>query len=87
MLPEEVPHHLEVRCAIGNALVNSNKEESTIVVFEDLTLDRRREGMWEFDTGDNFQDHGAEGQERTHCGAESGVFRLKGVDKEISFWR
>ncbi len=39
VLPEEVPLHLEVLCAVGNALVNS-KEESTIVVFEDLTLDR-----------------------------------------------
>ncbi len=77
MLPEEVPLHLETLRAVGYALVNS-KEESAIVVFEDLALDRRREGVREFDAGNDFQEHGAEGQERTYCRAESGVFGLKG---------
>ena len=60
----------------GYALVKS-KEEGSIVLFEDLTLDGRREGVWEFDAGDDVLEHGAEGQERTHCGAEDGVFGLK----------
>ena len=37
--PEEVPLHLDVLPAVGNALVNS-KVEGTIVVFEDLTFGR-----------------------------------------------
>ncbi len=33
--------------------------------------------MWEFDAGDNFLDHGAEGQKCTQGRAEGGVFGLK----------
>ncbi len=41
--------------------------------------------MWEFDAGDHFQEHGAEEQERTHCGAESGVFGLKsGQERDLT---
>jgi hypothetical protein len=76
MLPEEVTLRLEILRAVGDALVYGKKKDAIIVV-EDLTLYRRREGVWEFDAGNEFQEHGAEGQERTHCGAESGVFDLE----------
>jgi hypothetical protein len=76
MLPEEVPLHLEELRAVGDVWVNST-EESTIVVFEDLALDRQHERIREFDAGDDLLEHGAEGQERTHRRAESGVFRLE----------
>ena len=46
----------------------------------------QREDVLEVDAGDNFREHGAEGQERTHCRTESGVFALR-VDKKISLWR
>ncbi len=68
-----MPLHLEVLRVVGNVLVNSREEEA-IVFFKDLTPDYRHEGVWEFDAGDDFLEHGAEGKERTHCGAESGVF-------------
>ena len=83
VLPEEVPFHLEVLCAVGNALINS-KEKSTIVVFEDLILDRRREDVWDFDAGNDFREHGAEGQEHTHCGAESGVFGFESGQGDLT---
>ena len=65
LLPEEMPLHLEMLRAIGDALVYV-KEQGAITVFEDLTLEHQSEGLWEFDAGDNFREHGAEGQERTH---------------------
>ncbi len=40
--------------------------------------------MWEFDAGNDFQEHGAEGQERTHCGAESGVFNLESGQGDLA---
>ena len=73
MLPEEVPLHLEVLRSVCDALVYS-KEEGSIIVFEHLTLDRRHERARKFDAGGDFLEHGTEGQERTHRGAESGVF-------------
>ncbi|KAI2489081.1 hypothetical protein MHU86_25510 [Fragilaria crotonensis] len=73
VLPEEVPLHLEVLRAVGNALVYG-KKKGAIVVLEDLTLDRRRERARKFDAGGDFLEHGTERQERTHRGAESGVF-------------
>jgi hypothetical protein len=54
-----------------------SKEEGTIVVFKDLTLNCCCEGVWEFDAGDNFLEHGAEGQKCTQGRAEGGVFGLK----------
>jgi hypothetical protein len=65
LLPEEMPLHLEMLRAIGDALVYG-KEKGAITVFKDLTLEHQGEGLWEFDAGDNFREHGAEGQERTH---------------------
>ncbi len=40
--------------------------------------------MWEFDAGDDFQEHGAEGQERMHCGAESGVFGFESGQGDLT---
>jgi hypothetical protein len=37
LLPEEVPHHLEILRAVGDALVYG-KEKGAIIVFEDLIL-------------------------------------------------
>ncbi|KAI2496899.1 hypothetical protein MHU86_17592 [Fragilaria crotonensis] len=47
---------------------------SALLCLEDLTLDRRRERARKFDAGGDFLEHGTERQERTHRGAESGVF-------------
>ena len=67
---------MSVLQAVTGALLDG-KEEGTIVIIEDLTFDQQREGVWEFDAGDNFLEHGAEEQERTHRGAEIGVFGLE----------
>lgn len=82
-----MPLRLEILCAISNVLVYS-KKEGTIVVFKDLTLDRRCEqGVWEFVTADNFwsieqRDNSVRTAERR---AEYSALR---VDKEISLsWR
>ncbi len=40
--------------------------------------------MWEFDAGDFFQEHGSERQERTNCGAESGVFGFKSGQGDLT---
>ncbi len=78
-----MPLHLEILRAVGDALVYSKKKGARIV-FEDLRLDCQREGVWEFDDGDDFLEHGAEGQERTHCGAESGVFGLESGQGDLA---
>jgi hypothetical protein len=39
VLPEEVPLHLKLLRAVGDALVDC-EEKGAIVVFEDLALDR-----------------------------------------------
>ena len=77
LFPEKVPLHLKVLCSIGDALVHG-KKKGAIVVFEDLALNCRQESVWKFETGDDFQEHGTEGQERAHGGAESGVLGFKG---------
>ena len=85
MLPEEVPLHLEVLRAVGNALVDGEKKRA-VIVFENLTLDRRRAGVWEFDARDNFFELERRGWSVriAELRAEYSVSR---VDKEISLWR
>ncbi len=79
-----MPLHLQIRGAVGDALTYGKEKKGAIIVFEDMTLDCWREGVWEFDAGDDFQEHGAEGQERTHCGAESGVFGLESGQQDLA---
>ena len=83
MLPEEVPLHLEVLRAVRDALVYGEKKRA-VIVFEDLALDRRRERARKFDAGGNFLKHRAEGQERTHRGAESGVFSFERGQRDLT---
>ena len=63
--------------------MDNSKEEGTIVVFKDLTLDCRRKGVCELDAGDDFLEHGAEGKSVriAELRAENSALR---VDKEIS---
>ncbi len=62
MLLENVPLHFEVLRAVGDALIYG-KEESIIVIFEDLAIDCRREGVRKFDVGGDFLEHGAVARE------------------------
>jgi hypothetical protein len=55
VLPEELLLHLEILCTVGDALAYS-EEEGTIIIFKNLTVNRQREGVWEFDAGDVFSE-------------------------------
>ena len=83
MGPEEVPFDLEVLGAIGDSLVGRHKK-STIVVFEDLTLNGWDEGVGKGEACDDFNKHGSQRQESTHGGTECRIF---GVDSVTSVWR
>ena len=76
MSPEERPLHLKILGAVDNVFVCC-QQESSIVVFKDLTLDGRLKGVWKIDAAHDLNEHGAEGKNGAHRGAESRTFSVK----------